>query len=216
MNGNEDRNRRILVIDDNEEIHRDFRAILGSTNGDGVSVDEEESAIFGTSTSLGKRQEFEIDSAFQGQEGLEKVRAALKEDRPYAMGFVDVRMPPGWDGIETIQRIWQEYPELQVVICTAYSDLSWSEVFKKLGKNEQLLILKKPFDNVEVYQLASALTEKWSLSQQAQLKQKELARLVTERTAELRTTNEQLLQEAAEREKAGEALKESEEKYRKQ
>jgi PAS domain S-box-containing protein len=190
VNGNEDRNRRILVIDDNEEIHRDFRAILGSTNGDGVSVDEEESAIFGTSTSLGKRQEFEIDSAFQGQEGLEKVRAALKEDRPYAMGFVDVRMPPGWDGIETIQRIWQEYPELQVVICTAYSDFSWDQIVSKLGRTEQLLILKKPFDNVEVYQFASALTEKWHLGKQAKLKQEELERLVTERTTKLQETKE--------------------------
>lgn len=216
MSENEHKNRRILVIDDNEEIHRDFRAILGSTNGDGVSVDEEEAAIFGTSTSLDKRQEFEIDAAFQGQEGLEKVRAALKEGRPYAMGFVDIRMPPGWDGIETVQRIWQEYPELQVVICTAYSDFSWDQIVSKLGRTEQLLILKKPFDNVEVYQLASALTEKWHLGKQAKLKQEELEKLVKERTKALAATNEQLVEEAAEREKMASALRESEEKYRKQ
>jgi len=71
--------------------------------------------------------EFEIDSAFQGQEGLAKVQHALNEGRPYAMAFVDVRMPPGWDGIETISRIWKMYPELQVVICTAYSDYSWGK-----------------------------------------------------------------------------------------
>lgn len=197
-------NRRILVIDDNESIHEHYRAILGGE--DSINVDQEEAAIFGTELDSSVREVFEIDSAFQGQEGLEKVQQALKEDRPYAMAFVEVRMPPGWDGVETVERIWQMYPALQVVICTAYSDYSWREMIGKLSKTDQILILKKPFDNVEVYQLACALTEKWVLNREAKLKQEELETRVRLRTAELATSNDLLQQEIAERKRAEKKL----------
>ncbi len=156
------KNRRILAIDDNEAIHEDYRAILGRSVHD-INVDEEEAAIFGTAIGSSEQEVFEVDSAFQGQEGMEKVRQALKEGRPYAMAFVDIRMPPGWDGVETVERIWQVYPELQVVICTAHSDYTWKDIINKFGKTDQMLILKKPFDITEVYQMAVSLTQKWNL-----------------------------------------------------
>ena len=79
------------------------------------------------------------------------------------MVTVDVRMPPGWDGIETTQKLWEVDPDLQVVICSAYSDYSWDEIIAKLGNSDRLLFLKKPFDAMEILQLANALTEKWRL-----------------------------------------------------
>ena len=200
------RNRRVLVIDDNESIHEDFRAILGRGNADTTTLDEAKIAIFGEISNSSEQICFEIDSALQGQEGLEKIKYALHEDRPYAMTFVDVRMPPGWDGVDTIKRIWQEYPELQVVMCTAYSDYKWNDIVAKLGQSERLVILKKPFDNVEVYQLACALTEKWNLARQASMKMAQLEQIVQERTEGLKETNGQLKQEIAEREHAEEEL----------
>ena len=134
---------------------------------------------------------FDVDSAFQGKEGLEKVLQAIKEGRPYAMAFIDMRMPPGWDGIETIKNIWKEYPDLEIVICTAYSDYEWSDIVEKLDRNDQLLILKKPFDNVEVYQLASALTEKWNLARKASMKMEQLQQLVQEQIKELTIAKKQ-------------------------
>jgi diguanylate cyclase (GGDEF)-like protein len=94
-------------------------------------------------------------------------------------------MPPGWDGIETTAKIWEIDPELQVVICTAYSDYSWDEISAKLGLTDRLLILKKPFDLVEVTQLATALSEKWMLRSTARLKLAELEKMVEHRTREL-------------------------------
>ncbi len=117
-----EKNRRILVIDDSGAIHEDYRAVLADADAHPINVNEEETALFGTALNSLKHGYFEIDSAFQGREGLDKVEQSLLEDRPYAMAFVDVRMPPGWDGVETVQRIWQVDPQLQVVICTAYSD----------------------------------------------------------------------------------------------
>ena len=107
-----------------------------------------------------------LSFAVQGQEGWQMVQQALDAGKPYALAFVDVRMPPGWDGIDTIKRIWDINPEIQMVICTAYSDYSWEEITRRVGKSDRLIILKKPFDNIEVLQLAHALTEKWFLSQQ--------------------------------------------------
>ena len=168
MNENIQKNRRILLIDDSESIHKDFQMILANADADTAVLHEARVAIFGESSKSSQRMSFELESALQGRDGLEKVQQALREDRPYAMAFVDIRMPPGWDGVETIRRIWQVYPELEVVICTAYSDYEWNEIVAKLGQTDRLLILKKPFDNVEVYQLASALTEKWNLARQAE------------------------------------------------
>jgi PAS domain S-box-containing protein len=190
---NNQKNRRILVIDDNEAIHKDFREILSVKGAGAAALNEAKAAILGTGPEVTQLESFEIDSAFQGQEGLKKVQEALGEGRPYAMAFVDIRMPPGWDGIETIRRIWDEYPQLQVVICTAYSDYQWQDIIDKLGQTDQLLILKKPFDNVEVRQLACALTEKWTLARQTQLKQEDLEVAVKERTVELTAANEELL-----------------------
>jgi signal transduction histidine kinase len=185
-------NRRILVIDDNEAIHESYRTILEDDVANAISVDEEETAIFGAALDSSEQELFEVDSAFQGILGLEKVQRASQEGRPYAMAFVDVRMPPGWDGVKTVERIWQVDSELQVVFCTAYSDYTWQEMIQKLGRTDQMLILKKPFDNMEVYQLAHALTKKWHLNRQARIKKEELELRVKERTAELATAYEKL------------------------
>ena len=149
-------NHRILIIDDNQAIHEDFRKILSAEPESDLADDE--AILFGTEPT--PSIVFELDSAYQGQEGLAMLEAALAEGRPYAMAFVDVRMPPGWDGIETISRLWRVAPELPIVICTAYSDYSWKDIQRKLGQSDHLLILKKPFDNIEVVQLACTLTRK--------------------------------------------------------
>src|SRR5262245_20390057 len=136
-------NNRILVIDDNQAIHDDFRKILISPKRDTTSLTRIEAAFFGDSAPAGFQINFEVDSAFQGEEGLRMVQRAIADGRPYAVAFVEVRMPPGWDGIETIKRIWEIYPELQVVICTAYSDYSWEQMAVQVGQPDSLLILKK-------------------------------------------------------------------------
>jgi PAS domain S-box-containing protein len=198
-------NRRILVIDDNTAIHDDLRKILlGEVNTQENMRDDEELLFGAEPVTITK---FEIDSAYQGQEGLAKLEHSLAENRPYALAFVDVRMPPGWDGVETIDRLWRAYPNLQVVLCTAYSDYSWNDMQRRLGRSEKLLILKKPFDNIEVMQLAHALTHKWLLSHQAEAKMADLDLMVAERTAQLRNAHERIEREFQQRAKAQEAFR---------
>lgn len=189
-----EKNRRILIVDDNESIHQDFRNILRPAADVSDELAASKAALLEDETEAERPKEnFIIDSAHQGQEGLEMVRRAIAEGRPYAMAFVDMRMPPGWNGLDTIARIWKEYRDLQVVICTAYSDHSWEEIVERLGCTDQLLILKKPFDNVEVRQLVYALTEKWQLARQAKLKTQELMEMVRSRTRDLENAHQELL-----------------------
>jgi len=179
------KNRRILIIDDNRAIHDDFRKILSPGTVAAAALDMAEAELFGRPANAVQKIQYEIDSAYQGQEGVLRVRHALEAGRPYAMAFVDIRMPPGMDGVETTQKIWAVDPEVQIVICTAYADYSWDEMFEKIGNHDGLVILKKPFDTVEALQLAHALTEKWWLHQQSRQKMEELERRVVERTQKL-------------------------------
>lgn len=177
-------NLRILIIDDNQRIHEDFRKIL-TLNTPGA-LDSIEEKLFGKATN--KTYElptFQIDSATQGEEGVGYIAKAREEGHPYALAFVDIRMPPGWDGIETIKHIWKIDPDIQIVICTAYSDYSWAETIEELGAKENLLIIKKPFDHIAVRQLAYALTKKWQLLQESKQHLENLEQCVKERTEKI-------------------------------
>lgn len=183
---------RILVIDDNLEIHHDFIKVL--TNTQKLSeVGELKKQIFGEKeTGNIMLPEFLIDTASQGKEGVDKIALAIKEGRPYALAFVDIRMPPGWDGVETIKHIWALDQSIQIVICTAYSDYSWEDTVSQLGKSDNLLILKKPFDLIAVRQLACALTRKWQLLQEATRHTSTLEQRVKDRTDNLQQSMSRL------------------------
>ncbi|WP_248797147.1 putative bifunctional diguanylate cyclase/phosphodiesterase [Pseudomonas sp. MWU13-2105] len=180
-------NRRILIIDDTPSIHTDFCKILCPEDLED-DLQSAEQALFGD-TIKPRSESFDLDSAFQGQEGLAKVEQALGQGRPYAMAFIDMRMPPGWDGLQTLERLWQVDPKLQVALCTAFSDYSLEEMNERVEMGDRLLILKKPFDAIEIRQLASALTVKWQMTEDAALKMDQLEQAVEERTRELSDAN---------------------------
>ncbi len=183
-------NLRLLVIDDNATIHDDFRKILSPTPGMSKELDEAEAFLFGMPAPNVPITTFEITSAFQGQEGLLKVVESLADEKPFAVCFVDIRMPPGWDGIETIEHLWDTDPRLQVVICTAHSDYSSQDIVRRLGETDRLMIIKKPFDQEEVRLAATALCEKWTLARKAEWKQRELEEQVALQTTQIVQTRD--------------------------
>jgi signal transduction histidine kinase len=175
----------------NTAIHEDFRKILVDNAG-ASALTEARAALFDDLAPPISQEGFELDYADQGETGLGVVQRALQSGRPYAVAFGDMLMPPGWDGVETIEHLWRAEPDLQIVICTAFTDLSWDHVTHRLGQSDQLLILHKPFDSIEVWQLANALTQKWQLAQQVKRQRESLAETVEQRTHELREANEHL------------------------
>jgi len=205
-----ERNNRILIIDDNSAIHADMRKILcPEISRSGPELDALEAAILGGKPNRARASTaacFNVDHASQGQEGLAHLVKSLEENRPYAMAFVDMRMPPGWDGLQTTLELWKASPDLQIVICTAYSDYSWEDLIDRIGSTDRLVILKKPFESVEVLQLANALTTKWSLELQARANAGQLEERVRIRTAELEESNNALKSEITRRERVEESL----------
>lgn len=161
------RHARILIVDDNKDIHQDVRKVLALPQ-QALELRDLEADIFNKKEEQKMVMIFDIDSAYQGQDGYELVKKAKNEDKPYAMALIDMRMPPGWNGLETIQHIWEVDPFIEVVICTAFSDQPWEEVISNAGQRDKLLILKKPFDIAEVQQMLRVLTAKWVLTREVE------------------------------------------------
>lgn len=184
-------NNRILICDDNPAIHEDFRKVLCPANTKNSSeISNLESSLFGETAEPVTQEiapEYDIQSAHQGQEALAMIAKAQEENRPFALAFMDVRMPPGWDGIETIARIWEKYPTVEVVICTAYSDYAWDDIVAKLGSTDRLLFVTKPFDAIVIKQMANSLIKKWNLGAQARYYVNNLEREIADRTQQLQT-----------------------------
>jgi diguanylate cyclase len=182
---------RVLVIDDNAAIHEDFRKILVA-DGSSPEVSAAEAALFGAQQPAVDRPRFDMDSAMQGRDGVERARQALGEGRPYSVAFVDMRMPPGWDGLETIEHLWEIDPEIHVVVCSAYSDYDWLELLTRLGHSDKLLVVKKPFEPIEILQGASALSRKWQNARALKRHVESLELVVNDRTKGLEAANRQL------------------------
>ncbi|MBC8012298.1 MAG: response regulator, partial [Burkholderiales bacterium] len=180
--------RRILIADDLPTIHEDYRKIL--------SPEPLSAPPFATlaasfapelvpAVTSARAIVFDLEFVFQGEDAIRTVSAARLAGRPFALAFVDVRMPPGIDGVETAQLLRDADPDLQIVLCTAYSDHSLGEIARRFPESDGLLILKKPFDPAEVQQLAHSLCRKWELAIDNQAFVADLEARVHHRTSEL-------------------------------
>jgi diguanylate cyclase (GGDEF)-like protein len=189
-----EQNRRILIIDDNASIHQDFRKVLaaGTEPSGQATLEILEASLFGDPVAATARPNFEIDSAYQGQEGVALAASALADGRPYCLAFVDMRMPPGWDGLQTIERLWAADSHIQVVICSAHTDYDWSEVVTRLGHSDSLLVLRKPAEPIEVLQCATALSRKWQNERLVRDQVLQLEDLISARTKGLEAATLQL------------------------
>ena len=157
-------NKRILFVDNQRSIHDDYRTILNPQDTTGEALGDDEAFLFGGETTTKTSPEaYELESAYQGHEAVELVQQSVANNQNFAMAFVDVRMPPGMDGIQTIAEMWRIDPRIQVVICTAFSDYPWDTIRCRLGDSGQQFILKKPFEIIEIRQFATTLTGLWAL-----------------------------------------------------
>ena len=152
---------RLLIIDDNPSIHNDVRKILAAGPSDD-DLRAMEAALFNDqpATDDHAAPNYRIDSAEHGQAGVEMAQQAVEDGDPYVLAIVDMRMPGGWDGLETIEHLWQIDRRVQTLICTAYSDYSWSEICQRLGESDRLQMLKKPFGTEEFQELIESLVDK--------------------------------------------------------
>lgn len=154
---------RVIVIDDNPEIARDFAQLLGGVAAAAPELDELELSLFGDDAgcSVNAHPLFEVQGVLQGIDGLHRVEQAIRESRPFSVAVVDMRMPPGWNGVETSKRILNADPRIRIVICSAYAEQSQSDVTEALGTDAPVRFLQKPFDPMAARQLVSELQREW-------------------------------------------------------
>ena len=184
-------NRRILVVDDNRDVQQDYDKILNPPiKMENTKLKQLKKKIFGDNTKttplqkevteqddpspsdeLGQLQipsphylQFDLTFATQGEEAIEIYKKSLAENKPFSVVFMDVRMPPGMDGIECLYHIKKMDPHVESVVCSAFSDISWKDVLAKFGATDKILYLRKPFTMEEAFQLALCLTQKWSIN----------------------------------------------------
>ena len=172
MKSNDSWNYRVLIVDDQEEIHNDFEEMLAS----GVTkraTDELAAAFVAQSDKLVLPQ-FELSHAASGEEACAMVKAAQESNYPFALAYIDVRMPPGADGIETVRQIRQFEQDIEIVIMTAYSDKTLPEIVNDMELLHKLLYIRKPFSREEIQQITLSLTGKWNIEQELAKYQREL------------------------------------------
>ncbi|EDY84358.1 hypothetical protein VDG1235_3989 [Verrucomicrobiia bacterium DG1235] len=156
-----------MIIDDNHSLHRDYQAVLcpDQRDGDEQKLDELEKILLGddeSSSGKNRVRNFQLQSAYQGEEAYELVRKHKAKKIRYPLAFVDMRMPPGWDGLETIERIRELDDKITFVIVTAYSDYSEEEIAQRLGPKTPVEIIYKPFDPTGIYEMSFQLVSKWN------------------------------------------------------
>ncbi len=158
---------RILIVDDDREVHADYERCLAPADVDDLELRAARDALFGPTEegAVPAEARFELVHAYTGESALALVQESVTADAHYCVAFVDMRIPPGWTGVETIQRIWAVDAQLQIVLCTAYSDFKWDKVLASVGRSEGLHLLRKPFDRAQVQRFAAVLAKKWQLAQ---------------------------------------------------
>ena len=181
---------RILVIDDQESILQNFAALLDPPERGEVAstLDDLELALGGSDAAKQATVEtprYRMRYARQGADGVSECLAAKTAGDPFSVAFVDIHMPPGIDGVQTAAELWKLQPDLEIVLCSAHSMYTWQEILGRLPRRDQLVILRKPFDPIEVRQLAACLSEKSRrgrvLAQQMQELEERVAREVARR-----------------------------------
>jgi signal transduction histidine kinase len=180
---------RILIADDTETLHESYRNVF-SREGDDLAGLPGLAKFAPEQVAVRKLlgPTFTLTHVYQGEEAIAAASSALVSGVPYAMAILDVRMPPGIDGVQTARRLRAKYPDLQIVLCTAFADYTWSELVQAFPESDGILLLKKPFEAIEINQICAALCRKWQLATENRELIRNLELRVEARTVQLSQT----------------------------
>jgi DNA-binding NarL/FixJ family response regulator len=156
---------RILAVDDEDIILDNYQKILMPDQDEEffLETDTKTSELYSVQPDHQQKDNFELVTCRQGDEAIEQVKKALEAGKPFSVAFVDVRMPPGPDGVWVARKIHDLDPWMNIVIVTAYSDIPPQVIAQSFKTPARLFYMQKPFHWDEIYQFASALSENWKI-----------------------------------------------------
>ncbi|MEM7222269.1 MAG: ATP-binding protein [Pseudomonadota bacterium] len=187
---------RVLAVDDEPNILEEFRQVLcpasrpASDDLDALRVE-----LFEDKSPAPPGRFVELCLCAQGEPAVQAVAKALAQERPFQVAFLDVRMPPGQDGVETARQIRALDPNVQIVMVTAYSDSDPAEIARKVPPADKLFYIQKPLHALELQQLVAALGSKWHSERDLERLRAQLEQKVARRTAQLSSLNQRLQEE---------------------
>jgi diguanylate cyclase (GGDEF)-like protein len=155
---------RILIVDDEPGVHDSYRRSFYRATGDTGALSAMAAELFGDSGAAEPDDhiiDFALTHCLQGLDAVQAVEEARSAEKPFAVAFIDVRMPPGIDGKETARRIRALDPEVNIVVVTGYSDFSPVEISRVAGPPDKIFYIAKPFEVAEIQQTATALSHRW-------------------------------------------------------
>jgi len=209
---------RVLAVDDEESILALYREVLCKKSVTDVSLSEMsdlEAELFGNSKNKPVHEYlFDLTTCRQGDEAIAAVKQAVEEDNPIALVLLDIRMPPGPDGVQTAEAIRDLDSLIEILLVTGYSDVDPQEIAKRISPPHKLLYIQKPFHPQEIYQFVCTLCSKWKNEAFIKNYNKRLLSHIEEQTEELKKANAELREEIKIREESEAALRESEKKFR--
>lgn len=185
---------RILIVDDEQAILDAYSQVLSKKTDHHAQprLNDLENKLFPNRIAKFTFPSFDLTLCRQGHEAVEAVRSAIGINSPFSVAFIDVRMPPGKDGVWAASEIRKLDPWINIVIVTAFSDLNPEEINQAVQPANRLLYMQKPFHSHEIQQFALALSAKWQTEQDLTAANLHLDQLVQERTKELSLTIEAL------------------------
>jgi len=179
---------RILIVDDEPMMHDSYRRSFAPVeHAQAESLSAMAAELFGDDEGEGDANTpdesptpFDCVHHMQGLDAVAEVERARSEDQPFAVAFIDVRMPPGIDGKETARRIRALDPDINIVIVTGYSDFSPVEISKVAGPADKIFYIAKPFEVAEIVQTATALSHRWEADRVLKAAREQLSRQVVQ------------------------------------
>ena len=157
---------RILIVDDEPAMHDSYRRCFApQDNSASDAINDLAAELFDDAPVQACDEDqvrFDAVHCMQGLDAVAAVEQAIAEGDPFAVAFIDVRMPPGIDGKETATRIRALDPNINLVIVTGFSDFSPIEISKAAGPADKIFYIAKPFEIAEVVQTAMALGHRWA------------------------------------------------------
>src|SRR5882672_1921740 len=159
---------RVLVADDERSVLEAYRTVFGEIDASSSrdQLADLEGELFNAPAPSESIPHFTPVLCRRGEEAIDTIMSARQDRIEFPVAFLDVRMPPGIDGIETAVRIRRLDPSINIVMVTAYADTHPRKIAERVQPFDKLFYINKPFQATEIQQFALALTEKWKAEQE--------------------------------------------------
>ena len=202
---------RVLVLDEHEPIHDDFRKVLEVSDTWHI-LQSHTAKLFGedsqeSSEHSAESDSYAIDSALEIEAASKLVTESIEQHRPFSLAFVDLGIAPQWVGTSNIDALMAIDPQLHVIAVSSNAYHPFQAVREQLGRCNQVIMLRKPFEPAEVRQLAQVMVDKWRLARIASETLQSHEEVIRQHTERLQAQNDELRRQLATARRAEEQLK---------